>query len=269
MDRFSHSSLETYKKCPTQFKIRYLDNIKKPDESIEAFMGKRIHEALEFLYNEVLEGRIPFFDHVIDKFEKEWEKNWHTRIGIVKKENTSEYYKLLGEDCLARYFRKHTPFNEPIVGNEIEINFTLDEEGGYQIKGIIDRLDHDGEGNWEIHDYKSGKRSFTQAQADEDKQLALYQLGLLDKDNEIKSIKLVWHFLQNGVEVESNRTEEQLMDLSTSIKSQIDEIRSIINNGGEFPPKKSILCNWCYYWEECPIQSGSNPFIGSYLNKHY
>ena len=60
MNRFSHSSLETYKKCPAQFKIRYIDNIRKPDESIEAFMGKRVHEALEYLYNEVLDGRIPF-----------------------------------------------------------------------------------------------------------------------------------------------------------------------------------------------------------------
>ena len=62
MKSFSYSSLETYKKCPAQFKIRYIDTVRKPDESIEAFMGKRIHSALEYLYNEVLECRIPFFD---------------------------------------------------------------------------------------------------------------------------------------------------------------------------------------------------------------
>ncbi len=84
MERFSHSSLETYKKCPAQFKIRYIDNIRKPDESIEAYMGKRIHEALEYLYNEVLEERIPLFDHVIEKYNSVWEQNWHSRIGIVR-----------------------------------------------------------------------------------------------------------------------------------------------------------------------------------------
>ncbi len=71
-------------------------------------------------------------------------------------------------------------------------------------------LDHDGEGNWEIHDYKSGKRLLTQVQADKDNQLALYQIGLLAKDKEIKSVKLVWHFLQHGIEVESDRTDETI-----------------------------------------------------------
>ncbi len=261
MKRFSYSSLETFKKCPAQYKIRYIDSIRKPDESIEAFMGKRVHEALEYLYNEVLDGRIPFFDHVVDQYHSNWRDKWHSAIGIVRAENTADYYKILGEDCIARYYRKYTPFAEPIVGNEIELNFTLDDDGKYQIKGIIDRLDHDGSGNWEIHDYKSGKRVLTQNQADKDNQLALYQMGLMSKDKEIKSVKLVWHFLQRGIEVESIRSKKQILDLSTSIKKQIDNIRSKISNGGEFPAKKSILCNWCYCWEECPMQSGTNPFI--------
>ncbi|MBU0529886.1 PD-(D/E)XK nuclease family protein [bacterium] len=261
MIRFSYSSLETYKKCPAQFKIRYIDDIRKSDESVEAFMGKRVHESLEYLYNEVLDGRIPFFDHVIEKYNSYWQDKWHNRIGIVRVKNTTNYYKYLGEDCIARYFRKHSPFKESIVGNEIELNFILDANSEYQIKGIVDRLDHDGEGNWEIHDYKSGKRALTQIQADKDNQLALYQIGLINKDKEIKSVKLVWHFLQQGIEVESVRTEKQLKDLSISIKKQIDNIRSKMDSGGEFPAKESTLCNWCYYWEECPAQNGTNPFI--------
>ena len=260
MKRFSYSSLETYKKCPAQFKIRYIDNVRKPDESIEAFMGKRIHEALEYLYNEVLDGCIPFFDYIVDKYNLNWQDKWHNRIGIVRTEKSTNYYRDLGEDCIARYYRKHSPFEEPIVGNEIELNFTLNGNDKYAIKGIVDRLDYDGHGNWIINDYKSGKRLLSQNQADKDNQLALYQIGLISKDKKIKSVKLVWHFLQHGKEVESVRTEKQLDDLSISIKKQIDKIRSQINSGREFPAKESILCNWCYYWEECPVQNGANPF---------
>ena len=43
---FSYSSLQSFKKCPAQFKYRYIDKIYKKDEGIEAFMGKRVHEVL-------------------------------------------------------------------------------------------------------------------------------------------------------------------------------------------------------------------------------
>ena len=261
MKEFSFSSLETHKKCPAQFKIKYIDKVRKSDEGIEAFMGKRVHETLEYLYNEVLDGSLPIFDQVVDRYNSNWQDKWHDRIGIVRIERSSDYYRNLGEACIARYYRRYSPFNQPIVGNEIDLIFPLDDNGEYMIKGIIDRLDHDGNGNWVINDYKSGKRILSQDQADKDNQLALYQIGLLNKDSEINSVKLAWHFLQFGIEIESYWTEQQLQDLSEKLIKQIDGIRSQINTGGEFPAKKSILCNWCYYWEECLAQIGPNPFI--------
>ena len=42
----------------------------------------------------------------------------------------------------------------------------------------------------------------------------------------------------------------------------IDTIKKKEESGGQFPAKESILCNWCYYWEECPAKNGSNPYVG-------
>ena len=101
--RFSYSSLESYKKCPAQFKFRYIDKIYKDDEGIEAFMGKRAHEALEYLYNEVLDGKIVFFDSVLAKYKELWKEKWHARVAIVRTENSPEFYYRLGEKCLATF----------------------------------------------------------------------------------------------------------------------------------------------------------------------
>ena len=164
---------------------------------------------------------------------------------------------------MARFYRLNYPFEEKVIANEHEMVFLLDDDENYKIKGIIDRVDHDGEGNWEIHDYKTGKRALSQKDADKDHQLALYQIGLMAEVKEIKSIKLVWHFIQHGIRVESKRTADDIRKIIKETKSTIDKIRQKLTNGGEFPPKKSILCNWCYYWEECPSQFGTNPFIKS------
>lgn len=265
IERFSHSSLETFKKCPVQFKIRYLDKVLKPDESIEAFLGKRLHETVEYLYNTKGENGTPMLDIVMDKFQEYWESSWHNRIGIVRwREYRAEDYYALGEKCLAKFYRQYKPFDEPAVGNELELVFHLDDSKNYKIKGILDRVDHDGSGKWEIHDYKSGKRALTQGAANRDTQLALYQIGLEKKFDNVNEVELVWHFLQHGIEMRSRRTKEELKLLSENIKTRIDNIRTAIADKHDFPAKESILCNWCYYWDECPAKYRPNPFIRKY-----
>ncbi len=261
LERFSYSGLESYKKCPAQFKIRYIDNIRKPDEGIEAFMGKRVHETLEHLYKEVNSSKLPFLDHILDFYKGTWNDHWHNRIAIAKRGERKENYFRLGEDCVARFYRKNQPFSENVEGIEIEINFMLDNDPEYRMKGIMDRLDHDGNGSYEIHDYKTGKRVLGQKGADADGQLALYQIALEQQNMSVKNVELVWHFVRYGIEVRSKRTKEQLGLLTQTLKKRIDEIRLKEQQGGEFPAKPMILCNWCYYWEECPAKTGANPII--------
>ena len=262
MKRFSYSSLGSFKKCPQQFKIYYLDKVVKPDQGIEAFMGIIVHETLEYLYQEVVKGNIPILDIILEKYEELWKKAWHKRIAIYRYQEFSpnDYY-VLGEQCLARFYRKHRPFSESVKGIEMEIDFRLDDSDEYIMKGILDRVDYDGNGAWEIHDYKSGKRALSQKQADKDSQLALYQIGLKQKEKNVESVTLVWHFLQHGKEVRSTRTENQLNMLISHTKKTIDQIRTQIKSGEEFAPKESFLCNWRYYWDECSAKTGTNPYF--------
>lgn len=79
--------------------------------------------------------------------------------------------------------------------------------------------------------------------------------------DDVKDVTLVWHFVRYGIEIRSKRTKEQLQLLSESMQKRIDEIRLKEKEGADFPSKPMILCNWCYYWEECPAQQGTNPYI--------
>lgn len=253
--------MATFRQCPARFKIHYLDGVSKPDESIEAFTGSRVHEALDHLYSRKMDGQTPMLDELLDVYLSKWQSHWHDRIAIANRQYTEEGYYRIGERCISWYYRTYVPFGETSRGTEVPIEFTLDNENEIRFIGIIDRLDYVGDGIWEIHDYKTGKRALSQTQADNDRQLALYQIGLERVEPGVKEVRLVWHFLQSGIRRESQRTRPQLTRLINSLKSDVSQILDRIELNGEFPPRESRLCDWCYFWEECPAKSMSNPHI--------
>ena len=70
---FSYSQLNTFKTCPQQYKIIYMDGLRKEHESIEAFMGKRVHGVMEWLYSkENREKPYITFDRLCQTYDEQW-----------------------------------------------------------------------------------------------------------------------------------------------------------------------------------------------------
>ncbi len=262
LEYFSYSRLSTFSQCPARFKIQYIDKIECKTESIEAFVGIQVHEVLEFLYNQKnRDGKTPLLDTLLDIYRQIWEKKWHDQIAIFRYNISWQEYYRLGEKCIAWYYRTFHPFDEPVLG--IEHPFDLELLDGIRFKGFIDRVDQLENGDIVIHDYKTGKRAMSQQQADKDLQLSIYQLAMEKELASHEGIYLTWHFLQVGRSVTSTRTPTLLETHVTKITDQVNQIVSRIKNGSEFEPKEGFLCNWCYYWEECPAKYSHNPAIRS------
>jgi putative RecB family exonuclease len=250
MPVYSHSRLATYENCPQQYKLRYIDKLELPDaaEGIEAFLGSRVHEALEKLHKELILSKQNSLEDLISYYKDIWQKNWNENVTVVKKGFTSDHYHQAGIDAIKSYYQRYQPFQQgKTLTTEMLISFKIDD---FTFQGYIDRLSQNEQGVYEVHDYKTSGSLPAQQKFDEDRQLALYQIGIREKFTDAKDVKLIWHYLLFDKEFVSERTGDQLEDLKKEIVSLI----KTIEKDTKFQPNESRLCDWCEYPQYCPAR---------------
>jgi putative RecB family exonuclease len=255
MPLWSHSRIGAFEQCPKRYFFRYVE---KPDvdkiDSIEAFLGSRVHDSLEQLYRDVRMHKDVTLQELLDEFEKGWQKHYHDGIKIVRRRYTAENYFKVGQRCLQDYYRRHHPFSQSrTLGLEERIVIDLDMHGEYKLQGYIDRLSQAGDGHYEIHDYKTSNSLPMQQHFEEDRQLALYQIGVERRFGDARRVDLVWHYLQFDRELRSQREPEALDQLRYDTIGAIQSIEAQ-SEKGDFPTRESALCDWCEFYSICPAK---------------
>ncbi len=251
MPTYSHSRLSSYENCPLKYRFTYVDRVKleRMPESIEAFMGKRVHETLEKLYSDRMLSKENTLDELLDFYDGAWGKNWSDDVQIVRRDLTAENYHETGRRCIADYYRRYAPFSR---GRTLKLEAPIYIDiNGYKLMGYIDRLDFLGDGRYEIHDYKTSRSLPAQSYFDDDRQLALYQIGVHKMWKDAENVDLVWHYLVYDREMRSCRSPECLERLKASVVGVIQQIEAA-EKEYDFPANESGLCNWCEYRSLCP-----------------
>jgi putative RecB family exonuclease len=246
---YSHSRLSTFEQCPQKFKLHYIDKIEtEVKESVEAFMGVRIHETLEKLYSDLRYQKKNTLEELIGFLDDEWEKNWNDAIVIVKRQYNSDNYLNMARKFVTDYYNRYDPFDQTkTISIEERILINLDDSGEYKLQGYIDRLTEVKDDYYEIHDYKTNSRLPLLEYIDNDRQLALYSIGVKNRYPDAKDVRLIWHFLAFNKEIDSTRTDEELENLKQNTIQLID----IIESEEQYLTNPSRLCDWCEYKEIC------------------
>jgi putative RecB family exonuclease len=251
MRTYSNSQLSMYEQCPLKYKLRYLDRIKREFETAERLLGTIIHQVLKKCYDDYRFGRVSSIDNTLNYYNNLWKQHWNDSVIILKQDMTQESYRLVGEKMIGEYYRHYSPFDkDETLDTELLVSFYLDNEYKYRMIGYIDRLSRTTDGVLQIHDYKTSAYLPVQDDADNDRQLTLYQIGVQQKWSDIKDIRLIWHYLAFNMEMVSTRSPEDIKKLMKNTISLIDEIEATRN----FLPRESGLCNWCEYPDLCPLR---------------
>jgi putative RecB family exonuclease len=249
MPVYSHSQLSTYEQCALRYKLHYRDRIVRRREGIEAFTGSRVHDALKKCYDDARMTKIDPIADLLAFYDDAWRRNWHDEIEIAREGLTQEHYRDSGRKMIEAFYARHAPFTADVtIDTEMRLSFPLANDGSYQLQGYIDRLAKCGDGSFTIHDYKTSGHLMSQDEADGDRQLALYQIGIKKRWPGVANIRLVWHYLAFDQDIESARSDGQIAELAAATMKLVDEIEA----AEEFPPNETGLCGWCEYPDLCP-----------------
>ncbi len=255
MTLYSHSRLSTFEQCRYKYKLKYIDKIPSPvKKSVEAHLGECVHDALEWLYKNIISGRVPEMDEVIERYANAWQEKDTEEMIIVGEAPKQEYFNK-GVKFLIDYYVKNTPFQDGTIDTEKRVWINLGEDFPHKVVGYIDRLTYNKERNeYEIHDYKTANTLPNKSKFENDRQLALYSIAIKELYGD-KPVTLTWHYLNYNIKIISKRTDEQLEELKKDTIKLINEIE----NTKDFPVNRSILCNWCEYKQYCKAWGNSIP----------
>ncbi len=255
----SYSALETFETCPQKYKYQEIDRIKTP-KRVEQVFGTVVHGALRHMF--VRDPLYPTLEEILDQYGRTWkeaaEKIMWTKPELREKEE--EIYFSEGVKLITNFYKKNKPWTANAV--ELESRFSaevIDSDTGasHTLSGIMDRLDKDPEKEeYEIIDYKTGKRMPSEDALAENLQLGLYATALRARWPHVKpeQIKTTLYFLKHNDSVSVIHTNETLERAKRRVLTTIAAIEKAIKTGG-FVPTPGPLCNYCGFRPICPMWS--------------
>jgi putative RecB family exonuclease len=246
---FSHSRIRCFEECPQSFKYKYVEKVDIPYfETVEQYMGSRVHEALDRLYRDLKCGG-GSLDDVLSYYDAKWHAGLSDGVVVNGDGLTHEDYYAQGLRCIRGYWDHNSPLSaEHTLGTEVKVDVDLLGDGNYRLVGFIDRLERRG-GLFEIHDYKTGRKLPGQKAADADRQLAIYEMGVRQRYG-AGEFEYVWHYLSHGRQVRSKRTGEALEKHKADLVKSIRRIEEAVVEEW-YPAVRTPRCRWCEYQGIC------------------
>jgi len=235
--RLSASAVQTYERCPLQFKLDREWRI--PGETPAAMQyGASIHRVLRAYYDSVRFGRPMTEEALIEFFQTD------LTDAKIQDPYQQDLYRQQGVEQLREFFAacRRTPAPEVLHTEE----FFDVKVGETTVVGRIDRMDKLPDGRIVITDYKTGKPQ-SQEDADESLQLSIYAMAAREKWN-YRADHLVFYNLEENSAVVTRLGELELQ----AERARIEEVAANIA-AGKFDPKPSFgVCRLCAYRSLCP-----------------
>src|SRR5574344_2753861 len=106
MTRYSNTRLTQFENCPYAYDLTYNKKTETPYNTIEAFMGSRVHEALEKLYTDLQNDRMDSLEEILAYYDDRWFQEFDPGTIINNSKYSDDEQMEIGEQCIIRYYER-------------------------------------------------------------------------------------------------------------------------------------------------------------------
>ncbi len=232
----SKSSLESYERCPLQFKFRYALRVPVlPGPAAAA--GTAVHRVIEAVTRYRMAGRDVTDDEALAMLEKKWGglASGTRAVPRQKRKDAGSWLRtFLAWDGANR--------NVPVAA---EKEFRL-EIAGVAVKGYIDRVERTPDGGYVVIDYKTGHDGVTGRTIKDDIQMNVYAMAAERLYGRLPE-KAVLFYLAKDKRVEYEVSPAGVREARESIEAMVGSIL-----GERFPAEPSYKnCKYCDFTGIC------------------
>jgi putative RecB family exonuclease len=246
----SPSKVSSFTECALAFRFSAIDRLPDPP-TVATVKGTLVHSALERLM--LLEPSDRTVDAALGclaeaRAELDTDPEW---IELALDTDAEASFLAEAEVLVRRYFEIEDPTKVTPMGLELRMEVELD---GLTLRGIIDRLELDGDGALVVTDYKTGRapsESFEQSRLGGVHFYAFLCERLLGRRPD--RVQLL--YLSDPVAITTVPSEQSIRQLERKVRAIWQAIERACERD-DFRPKQSRLCNWCAYQIYCPAFGG-------------
>lgn len=252
----SPSRVESFLSCPLAFRFSSIEKL--PDlPSVATTRGSLVHRALELLF--LLPGprRTPEALHrSIEAAIAEYRTDPDFTLLDLDEQQTAVF----DDECrqlAANYLSMEDPTAVRDIGLELRLEAPV---GELTLRGIIDRLELDADGELVVTDYKTGRAPSPNWERKSLSGLNFYAF-LCESIFGRRPAAIRLMYLKSGETITATPSAQSTKFLTTRTTAVYKAVTTACERD-DFRPRQSALCNYCSYQQWCP-EFGGDPSLAA------
>lgn len=232
-----------FKTCPQLFRYRAIDRLPEPEDPSSA-RGSLVHFVLETLLADDPSMRTA--ERAYELLDDSWEQlELPQRVFDEAKGMLTNYFKI----------------EDPSRIGEGQLEWFVEHEwNGLHLRGIIDRLEIDEEGEWVLSDYKTSRSPSDSFVLGAFFGLKFYALVCWRAFGKIPRLLRLVHLKEPEV-ISLVPTEEMLEALERQLKAVGQAIGRAVEKE-DFRPRPGRMCGYCPHQSICPAMKQTEAAAG-------